>query len=504
MSEVLWDVPKSWEWTNLGNIADWASGGTPKSTEPSFYSGQIPWLIIGDLNDGVVSSSSKCISAQGLQNSSAKVVKKGSILIAMYGSIGKLGIAGIECTTNQAIAFTETVHKGIVNEYLFYYLLLVRRQLNESGKGGAQQNISQGVLKTFPVCIPPYPEQQRIVAKLEELTRRVNKARARLKAFPRLLERFRKSALAAACSGRLTIDWREQNPDIESASALLEEILKARRLKWEETQLETMLANGKAPKDDKWKGKYIAPVHAETSELDELPEAWVWGTWNEVSNWVTYGFTRPMPHSPEGIPIVTAKHVVKRKIVIDVADKTTEVAFADLSDKDRPEAGDILITKDGSIGRAALVETNRAFCINQSVAVVWLRSLTLNKKYLLASIEAPLTQDRILEKARGAAIQHLSITDFAKMPVPIPPKAEQQEIANRLETLFKTAEALEARYHKAKARVDKLTQSILAKAFRGELVPQDPNDEPASLLLERIVTKDPRKRTSVRRRAPNG
>lgn len=371
-------------------------------------------------------------------------------------------------------------------KFFFYYL----RALKLDSQGYSRH---YRFLKEIDVPVPPLDEQRRMVAKLEKLLSRVDAAKARLATIPSILKRFRQSVLAAACSGRLTADWRGENSNIESASGYLAAIINARRLKWEETQLERMLGNGKALKNDNWKRKYVEPLAADISELHELPEGWVWGTWNEVSNWVTYGFTRPMPHSPEGIPIVTAKHVVKRRILFDDADKTTEAAFANLSDKDRPGAGDILITKDGSIGRAALVETNRAFCINQSVAVVWLRSLTLNKKYLLAVVEAPFTQDRILEKARGAAIQHLSITDFAKMPVPIPPDAEQQEIVRRVEALFETADALEARYRKAKAHVDKLTQSILAKAFRGELVPQDPNDEPASDLLKRILRESQEK-----------
>lgn len=105
-----WNIPKQWAWLTLNDIAEWGSGGTPKSSQSEYYGGDIPWLIVADFNDGVVTQSAKTITTElGLKNSSVKLVDKGSILIAMYGSIGKLGIAGIDCTTNQAIAFTKSI-----------------------------------------------------------------------------------------------------------------------------------------------------------------------------------------------------------------------------------------------------------------------------------------------------------------------------------------------------------------------------------------------------------
>ena len=96
---------RSWERAALGTLGEWGSGGTPLRSEPTYYGGSIPWLVIGDLNDGVVTSASTCISENGLANSSARILPKDVLLVAMYGSIGKLGITGIECATNQAIAF---------------------------------------------------------------------------------------------------------------------------------------------------------------------------------------------------------------------------------------------------------------------------------------------------------------------------------------------------------------------------------------------------------------
>lgn len=161
----------------LDDIGEWGSGGTPKSTNPRYYDGLIPWLVIEDLNDGIVSSSTKTITKEGLENSSAKLVEPNTLLIAMYGSIGKLGIAGFHCATNQAIAFCKPNPKKVDLYYLFYYLLSQRKNLNMIGKGVTQQNISQTILKNYPIPLPPLEEQRRIAAILAEadharLTRR--------------------------------------------------------------------------------------------------------------------------------------------------------------------------------------------------------------------------------------------------------------------------------------------------------------------------------------------
>ncbi len=171
-------TPDGWIWTTLGDAFRWGSGGTPKSDIAHYYGGPIPWLVIGDLTDGLINEATNSITQQGLENSSARWVEPGFILVAMYGSIGKLGIAGKRLTTNQAIAFTNP--DPIVSKYLFWYLRACRRDLNNLGKGGTQQNISQTVIKAFPFPLAPLPEQHRIVAAIEEQFTRLDAAVAAL------------------------------------------------------------------------------------------------------------------------------------------------------------------------------------------------------------------------------------------------------------------------------------------------------------------------------------
>ena len=145
LEEISKNLPSTWITTTLGDSFKWGSGGTPKSGTAEFYDGDIPWLVIGDLNDGVVHDSATKITKLGLENSSAKLVEAGSILLAMYGSIGKLGIAGNPLATNQAIAFTKA--NEVEPLYLFFYLQYVRSKLARLGKGATQLNISQTVIR---------------------------------------------------------------------------------------------------------------------------------------------------------------------------------------------------------------------------------------------------------------------------------------------------------------------------------------------------------------------
>lgn len=188
-------LPKGWQLKKLGMIAKWGSGGTPTSTNPNYYDGEIPWLIIGDLNDGDIISSEKKITKLGLKNSSARIVEPNSVLIAMYGSIGKLGINKIPVATNQAIAFTIELYKEVNNKYLFYYLLSIRSALNNLGKGATQKNISQTVLKEVDFPMPPLSEQIEIVTKIEELFSKLENGKKQLEIAQKQLKVYRQSIL---------------------------------------------------------------------------------------------------------------------------------------------------------------------------------------------------------------------------------------------------------------------------------------------------------------------
>jgi type I restriction enzyme S subunit len=152
----------------LRDVATTGSGGTPKRSEPAYFGDGTPWLSIADLNDGVVTTAKESLTEAGIANSSAKLVPAGTLLIAMYGSIGKLGIAGRELCTSQAIAFVRPDPNQVDLRYLFHYFLAERPRLLALGRGGTQMNIGQGDLKEWLLPLPSLGEQRRIAAILDQ------------------------------------------------------------------------------------------------------------------------------------------------------------------------------------------------------------------------------------------------------------------------------------------------------------------------------------------------
>jgi type I restriction enzyme S subunit len=305
------------------------------------------------------------------------------------------------------------------------------------------------------------------VAKLEKLLSRVNAAQERLATIPRILKRFRQSVLAAACSGRLTADWRlEGRNNGETSAAFLDTVQKER--------LRLLTDHSRPPES----------IALDISELAETPGEWSWATVAQLSIKVVDGVHRKPDYVEKGIPFLTVRNLTAGPgISFDKTSFVTEEDHTEFIKRANPEKGDILISKDGTLGVVRLVETDRVFSIFVSLAMI---KPVVRKfgSFLALMMAAPQIQQRIV--VTGTGLQHIHLRDLRSVTLPIPPPSEQQEIVRRVEALFKTADALEARYRTAKTHVDKLTQSILSKAFRGELAPQDPTDEPASVLLERI------------------
>lgn len=473
------DLPAGWSNFSLRDLGGLSGGKTPSKSNAEFWSSRdVPWVSPKDMKRNLLEDAEDRISQVAVDQAGMTLYPAGSVLMVTRSGILQhtfpVALAGAELTVNQDIKVLRPVD-GITPKFAFYLLKGFGREiLSKCSKDGTTvQSIDSENLEAFPLPMPPAAEQMRIATKLDELLAHVDTLKTRINNIPALLKKFRQSVLASAVTGRLTEEWR----GARAVSATGLDVIRNDQLA-KEAILEE--------KPELKKKKSSIQSEIDKSYLFEIPGSWAFTTWGKISEWITYGFTRPMPKSDSGKKLLTAKDV--QRFELDLADcgLTTTEAFASLSDKDRPQNGDLLITKDGSIGRSALVRTKEDFCINQSVAVCWLRSTTMNKNYLELLSNSEFTQRFVQDKAQGMAIQHLSIIDFAKCPVPVPPMDEQDEIVRLVEQLFTFADQLENRVNAAQARIDRLTQSILAKAFRGELVPQDPSDEPASVLLARI------------------
>ena len=196
--------PNGWINSTLGEIAYWGSGGTPSRKNTEYYGGDIPWVKTGDLGCKVLTNVDEFITQEAVNNSSAKLFPKGSVVLAMYGAtIGKASILGIDATTNQACAVGQPIVGITFTDYLYYLILNEKNNFIAKGKGGAQPNISQFLIKEHEIAFPPLAEQKEIAARLDDLLAQVDMLKTRLDSIPNILKRFRQSVLAAAVSGKL-------------------------------------------------------------------------------------------------------------------------------------------------------------------------------------------------------------------------------------------------------------------------------------------------------------
>lgn len=192
-----------WALVRLGDVITWSSGGTPSRKHPEYYSGDIPWVKTGELNNTYIYDTSEKITKEAIAQSSAKVLPVNTVLLAMYGAtIGKVGILGVEAATNQACAC------GICSEwvdyrFLFYYLQSQKSSFICSGKGGAQPNISQTIIKQYEFPLPSLPEQQEIIRILGRLLAREQRARQAAEETLTVIDRMKQAILARAFRGEL-------------------------------------------------------------------------------------------------------------------------------------------------------------------------------------------------------------------------------------------------------------------------------------------------------------
>lgn len=245
-SEVPFSIPSSWKWTTLESVGKWKAGGTPSRSHREYYDkGTIPWLKTGDLNDGLITEVEESITELGLENSSAHVNPKGSVLIAMYGAtIGKVGVLGMDCATNQACCACAVNESIVDNWFLFYYLLSQRQEFIKKSAGGAQSNISRAKIIEHPMPLPPIKEQRRIVEKLNEILPIVANYGEEQEALERLEKalpgKLRASLLQEAIQGKL-VPQLDEEPAVKQIGEAPKEVLFAIPEKWKWVQLKNLV-----------------------------------------------------------------------------------------------------------------------------------------------------------------------------------------------------------------------------------------------------------------------
>ena len=426
--EQPYEVPENWVWVRLKSVASWGSGGTPSRKHEEYYNGDILWIKTGELNNGWIYDTEEKITDEGLKKSSAKLFPPYSVLIAMYGAtIGKVAILGVPATTNQACACA-VCNKSLLYMYLFYYCISQKNVFIEKGKGGAQPNISQIILKQHPIPLPPLFEQQRIVERIEELFAKLDEAKERLQEVADSFAVRKAAILHKAFTGELIGKQVTELVPLENLVDLIK----------------------------------IGPFGSSLHESDYIEN---------------------------GIPLVNPKHIVQQRIVpqskISISDEKAE----ELSSYKLKE-NDIVLGRRGEMGRCAPISNREEnwICGTGSMIIRLKKEYDAKLYSLILGSQATVTY--LENSAVGSTLKNLNEKIVRKIPVPQFSSEEQHEIVRLIDDLLARERSAQQATERALASIDLMKKSILARAFRGELGTNKASEASALELLQQVLAEN--------------
>lgn len=436
--------------------------------------------------------------------SESQMLKAGDVVVvASSGSrrnVGKAALLKHEWYGSfGAFCYAIRPSHGFNDRFLAYFLQTpsYRNRVAALSAGVNINNLKQEHILETEVPVAPVGEQERILSEVEKQFSRLDAAQAGLNRVRANLKRYRASVLKAACEGRLVPAEAKlaqaEERDYEPAEQLIVRVLKERRARWEEEQLARMKKQGREPKNDKWKEKYEEPAAPDVSELPDLPEGWVWARAEQLCDFITKGTTPHASKLHKGagqvpfIKVYNLTHKGSLNFTINPTFISNETHSGELA-RSRVFPGDVLMNIVGPpLGKVSVVpDTYSEWNVNQAIAI-YRPMPSFNGKYLCVA----LLTDKILSWAVGQAKAtagqfNLTLEICRDLPLPLPPFAEQERIVAEVERCLSIVEELEVVVDRNLKRADRLRQAILKRAFEGRLVAQDPADEPAELLLERI------------------
>ncbi|MCI0351454.1 MAG: restriction endonuclease subunit S [Acidobacteriales bacterium] len=475
------DLPEGWALCSLGDITTHPQYGWTTSADKN--GGGLKLLRTTDISDGIVEWNSVPSCRVEPDDPDKYLLERGDLLVSRAGSVG---ISYLVKEAPRAVFASYLIRfralPPISGEFISIFMKSPAywSAIADESAGIAIPNVNASKLKQIELPLPPLAEQKRIVAKVEELLARVNAARDRLARVPAILKRFRQAVLAAACSGRLTAAWRLGNGNSNGARSLLQEILRDRPKR--------VVAQGVSKAD--------IPREPNEAHVIDAPEQWAITSLDQLSCLVTSGSRGWAKYYSESGPMfIRAQDINTDKLGLDDVARVQPPDGAE-GRRTRVQAFDLLVTITGAnVTKSAMVpcDISEAY-VSQHVALV--RPVdTATATFLFLWIVSPEHgRAKLLADAYGAGKPGLNLDNIKEVRVALPPLAEQREIVRRVEALFRLADAIERRVAGATARADKLTQAILAKALRGQLVATEAElarresrpYEPASALLARI------------------
>ena len=434
--EWPYKLPENWCWTRMQEIAQWGSGGTPSRKVSEYYNGDIYWVKTGELNDDYIFETEEHITQEAISHSSAKIYPTDTVVIAMYGAtIGKVGILGIPAATNQACACA-IVKPSTDYKYLFYYAQSQKDDFIKKGKGGAQPNISQEIIKFHQFPLPPLAEQHRIVDRIESLFAKLDEAKEKAQAVVDSFETRKAAILHKAFTGELTAKWREEHGvGMES---------------WRTISFKDVC---KKITD----GTHHSPINTENGEY----------------------------------MYITAKNIKENGIDLANVTFVSKDVHEEIYSRCDVQYGDVLYIKDGATTGIATVNTiKKPFSLLSSVAVLRPDKKQILSEYMAYNLNSSKTKTMMINSMSGNAITRLTLSKIKAASITICSLDEQGEIVHLIDNLLGKEQQAKEAAEVVLERINLMKKSILARTFRGELGTNDPSEESAVELLKQVIEQE--------------
>ncbi len=474
-------LPDSWVLAPLGSLLSAiVGGGTPSKTNPQHFSGTIPFMTVKDMHGRFLEDTQDHITDEALAGSASTLVPADTLIVASRMSLGKIARPRVPVAINQDLKAL-FLHAGIDKTYVEHLWRANQEKIREKGTGTTVKGIRLEDIRDLDVPVAPSAEQTRIADQIDSLLARVNACNDHLDAIPGILKRFRQAVLDAAMTGTLTNCARPH---------LVKEFTPA--------QVQEVRLQAEAKKLKKNVEEFVLN-HPPMPAGDEAPAGWLRthvGLIGIVSNGSTPS-RGDATYWGGDIPWVSSGEVANGAIT-STRENITAAGYENSSVRLLP-VGTVLLAMIGegkTRGQSALLEIPA--CINQNIAGVTPIPTLIESKFLWYWFQRQYEATRA--KGNGSGPKALNCDRVRELEVLLPPMDEQRAIIERIETLFKVGKQIESRLAALKTHAQRLAPQVLAKAFRGELVEQDPQDEPASVLLQRLTASQPAKAAASRGR----
>ncbi|WP_114778720.1 restriction endonuclease subunit S [Botryobacter ruber] len=466
------ELPEGWVEIGFKEVISYKKGKKPRILKNEEFGDSVPYLDIRALEHGDFRQYADIECSNLVADDSVAIVwdgaRSGWVAKVKYGAIGS------------TIAALSPILVDV--DYTYYYLRSQFRYLNTNTRGTGIPHVDPEVLWSLNFPLPPLAEQKRIVAKLDEGFQHLDTLKAKLERIPELLKNFRRAILTQAVTGKLTEEWREDKEGLQTGEQVYQDVLHDLEIDFQ-SRLKRAKEEGRSKPKDHRKNK---KSDKQPISLLDLPEEWCYVRAEDISYLITDGAHFKPTYIEEGVKFLSVKNVRPFRISAEDCKYISVQEHTNLIKRCNPEPNDLLYTKVGATyGYAAKIQEAYEFSIFVSLALIK-PSKILDSRFLEILFNSELVFEQARQRVSGSGVPDLHLIEIRDFRLPLMSIEEQKEIVKRVEALFAKADAIEGYYATIKEKIDKLPQALLAKAFRGELVPQDPNDEPASVLLGKI------------------